>query len=48
MDLVGFVGGAIDDNVITQVFSPLKRDHVEAEIIEENSGKVDNALNIAL
>jgi len=43
MELVGFVGGAIDNNVITQEFSRLKRNHVEVEIIEENSGKVDNA-----
>ena len=39
MELVGFVGGAIDNNVIKQELDQLTRDNVEAEMIEESVGQ---------
>ena len=47
MELVGFVGGAIDNDVIKHEFDRLRQEHVEAEVLEENNGKVsDGGTNI--
>ena len=47
MELVGFMGGAIDDNVIKHEFNWLSKEHKEAEVTEENSGQVgDSDLNL--
>ena len=39
MELVGFVGGAINDNVMKHKFKRLTKQHDEAEDMEENSGQ---------
>ena len=39
MELVGFVGGAIGDNVIKHELDQLTRDDVAAEMTEESVGK---------
>ena len=41
MELVGFVGGGIDNDVIKHEFKRLAKQHAEAEVVEENNVKDD-------
>ena len=48
MELVGFVGGAIDDDVIKNEFDCLKRYDQASEATEDNSDSVGDAEHLLL